>query len=46
MLRLVGNVACRGERRYAYRVWWGNPRDGENLKGLDVDRKIILKWIF
>jgi hypothetical protein len=33
------------ERRYAYRVWWGNPRDGENLKGLDVDGRIILNWI-
>jgi len=46
MMRLVGNVARRGERRCAYRVWWGNPRDGKNLKRLDVDGRIISKWIF
>jgi len=46
MMRLVGNVSRRGERRCAYRVWWGNSRDGENLKELDVDRRMILKWIF
>jgi len=44
-MRLVGNVTCRGERRCAYSVWWGNPRDGANLKGFDVDGRIILKWI-
>jgi len=42
-MRLVGNVAFRGERRCVYWVWWGNPRDGANLKGSDVDGRIILK---
>jgi hypothetical protein len=32
-----GHVACMGEGRCMYRVWWENP--GE-------DGKIILRWIF
>jgi hypothetical protein len=25
---------------------WGNLREGDNLKDLGVDERIILKWIF
>jgi hypothetical protein len=27
-------------------VWWGNLREVTDLEGLDVDGRIILKWIF
>jgi hypothetical protein len=26
--------------------WWGDLREGDHLEGPDVDRRIILKWIF
>jgi len=26
--------------------WWGNHRERDQLEDLDVDGKIILKWIF
>jgi len=26
--------------------WWGDPREGDHLKDLGLDVKIILKWIF
>ena len=26
-------------------IWWGKLRVGDQLEGLDVDGKIILKWI-
>jgi hypothetical protein len=35
-----------GERRDAYRFWWGNLRERDHLQDPDVDRRIILKWIF
>jgi hypothetical protein len=28
------------------RFWWGNLRERDHLEGLDVDGRIILKWIF
>jgi hypothetical protein len=27
-------------------VWWENVRQTDHLEDLDVDEKIILKWIF
>jgi hypothetical protein len=30
----------------AYRVLWGNLREGDQLKDPVVDGRIILKWIF
>jgi hypothetical protein len=31
-----------GEREGAYRVWWGNLRDGDYLEDLDEYGRIIL----
>jgi hypothetical protein len=33
------------ERKGAYRVWWGNLREGEYLNDPSVDGRIILKFI-
>jgi hypothetical protein len=40
---VVGHVARVGEKVNAYRVWWGNLKDRNNLRDLDVDGRIILK---
>jgi len=45
-MRLAGHVARMGERRVSYRVLVGKPERKNLLKGLSLDRKIILKWIF
>jgi hypothetical protein len=34
----------RGEVHTGF--WWGNLREGNNLKDQDVDGKIMLKWVF
>jgi len=34
-----------GETRGAYRVWWGDLREGDNLEYLGSDWKMILKWV-
>jgi len=28
------------------RIWWGNPRERDNLDDLGIDGRIILKVIF
>jgi hypothetical protein len=45
-MRWMSNVAGIGMKRVANRVWWGNLRVRINLEVLDVDGRIILKWIF
>jgi hypothetical protein len=44
-MRLAEHAACLGERKGAYRVLGSKPQ-GENLKNLVVDRRIILKLSF
>jgi hypothetical protein len=34
------------DRRGAYRVLAGNPREGDHLEDPGVDERIILQWIF
>jgi hypothetical protein len=41
-MRLAEHAACLGERKGVYRVL-GSKAEGENLKNLVVDRRIILK---
>jgi hypothetical protein len=43
--RRLAHVACMGENRGAYRVWWGNQRERDHLKNLGIDGR-ILKWNF
>jgi hypothetical protein len=43
MVRACSTV---GERRDAYRVWWGNLRKGDYLKTPGVNGRIILNWKF
>jgi hypothetical protein len=31
-----------GDRRGAYRVWWGNLREGDHVKDPGIDGRIIL----
>jgi hypothetical protein len=44
-LRWARHVVRVGERIGAYKVWWGNLREGGHLDDADVDGRIILKWI-
>jgi len=39
-------VACIGDRRGAYKIWWDNLRERDHLEDLDVDGRLIFKWIF
>jgi hypothetical protein len=34
------------EKRGAYRIWWGDLREGDYLGDPGADWRIILKWIF
>ena len=42
-MRWAGHVARKGNMKGAYRDWWGNLREIEQLKELDVDGIILLK---
>jgi hypothetical protein len=44
-LRWAGHVARMG-RKGAYRVWWGNLREGDKLKDRDIDGRIISRCMF
>jgi hypothetical protein len=35
-----------GDRRGAYRVWWGNLRERDHFEDPGIDGRGILKWIF
>jgi len=39
----MGHVAHMGERRGVYRVWWGNPRERDDLEDPGMDKRIILR---
>ena len=39
-------MACMGEGRGVYRVWWGNLRVIDHLEDPGIDGRIILTWIF
>ena len=34
-----------GERKVAYRIWWGDLREGGHLIDPGINGRIILKWI-
>jgi hypothetical protein len=44
-IRCTGKVAFVGRREIHTGFWWGNLNDTDHLKGLEVDRRIILKRI-
>jgi hypothetical protein len=46
IMRWSGHVACMRDRREAHRVLRGDPRERDHLEDVDIDRRIILKWIF
>ena len=43
LLRWVGHVACRVERRGYTGFWWGNLEEGDHLGDPGVDGRIILR---
>jgi hypothetical protein len=43
---LTGHVTRIGERRDAYRFWWGNLRKRDRWKDPGVDGRIVLRRIF
>jgi hypothetical protein len=45
-VRRAGHIVLMGARRSACRHWWGDPREGDDLKDPGVDGRIILQWIF
>ena len=42
-MRWVGHGLGQGDIHTGF--WWGNLREGDYLRDLDVDGRIILKWI-
>jgi hypothetical protein len=46
IMRWAGHVARVGDRRGAYRVFFGKPMRKKHLEDLGVDGRIILSWFF
>jgi len=44
--RWVRHVACMGERRAAYRVLMGKLKERDNMEGLSISGRIIMKRFF
>jgi hypothetical protein len=42
-VRWTGHVACMGKGEVHTGLWWGNLREGDHLKDLVVDGRIILQ---
>ena len=42
--RYVARMGGGGEWRTGF--WWGNLRERDHLGDPDVDRRIILRWVF
>jgi len=45
-MRWAGHVACMGERRGVYRVWWGNLMERNHWGDPGVDGRTVYGWIF
>jgi len=45
-MRWVGNTACMGDRRVALKVLMGRPQRRRPLRRLNLDGRMMLKWIF
>jgi hypothetical protein len=45
-MRWAGHAERVGEKRGAYRIWWGNLRERDHLEDAGVEERIILKWMF
>jgi hypothetical protein len=43
---MVGVVACMGVGGVCTGFWWGNLWERDDVKDLDIDRRVILKSIF
>jgi len=44
-MRWMGHVACLGDMRNAYKIFVGKPEGMNHLEDVNIDGKIILKWI-
>jgi hypothetical protein len=45
-MRWEGHLAHMGKGEVSTGLWWGDPRERDNLEDLSLDGWIILKWIF
>jgi hypothetical protein len=42
IMGLEGNVTRRGGNRAAYRLWWGNLWERDQLEDIGIDGRIVL----
>jgi hypothetical protein len=35
-----------GEKKNAYRIWWESRKERDHQEHLDIDGRVISKWIF